>query len=82
MQQNICRTVTTFLRYISPLIRDTQLKTVPTGGIHLSTSRPLQDSDQFYLEKFLIKHVLNSNQGAMSTVIVKIDGSGVLHMSL
>ena len=82
MQQNICPTVTTFLTYISPLIPDTQLKTVSTGGIDSSTSRPLQDSDPFYLEKFLIKHILNSNQGAMSTIIVTIDGSGVLHMSL
>ena len=68
--------------YISLLIPDTRLKTVSTEGIDSSTSRPLQDTDPFYLEKFLIKHVLNSNQGAMSTVIVKMDGNGVLHMSL
>ena len=82
MQENICPTVTTFLTYISPLIPNTQLKTVLTGGIDSSTSRPLQDSDPFYLEKFLIKHILNSNQGAMSAVIFRMDGSGVLHMSL
>ena len=84
MQQNIyiCPTVTTFLTYIFPLIPDTQLKTVSTEGIDSSTSRPLQDTDPLYLEKFLIRHVLNSNQGAMSAVIVRMDGSGVLHMSL
>ena len=27
-----------------------------------------------------IKHVLNSNQGAMSAVLVRMDGSRVLHM--
>ena len=80
MQQNICPTVTTFLTYISPLIPDTQLKTVSTKGIGSSTSRPLQDTDLFYLEKFLIKHVLNSNEGAMSAIIVRMDGNGILHM--
>ena len=73
----------TFLwSYISPLIPDTRLKTVSTEGIDSSTSRPLQDTDPFYLEKFLIKHVLYSYQGAMSAVIVRMDGNGVLHMSL
>ena len=80
MQQNICPTITTFLTYISPLIPDTQLKTVSTEGIGSSTSRPLQDTDLFYLEKFLIKHVLNSNEGAMSAIIVRMDGNGILHM--
>ena len=82
MQQNIWPTVTTFLIYISPLIPDTQLKTLSIEGIDSSNSRPLQDTDAFYLEKFLIKHILNSNQGAMSAVIVRMNGSGVLHMSL
>ena len=27
-----------------------------------------------------MKHVLNSNQGTMSAVIVRMDGSGVLHI--
>ena len=27
-----------------------------------------------------IKHVLNNNQGAMSAVLVRMDGSGVFHM--
>ena len=82
MQQNICPTVTTFLTYISPLIPDTQFKIVSTEGIGSSTSRTLQDTDPFYLEKFLFKHVLNSNEGAMSAVIVRMDGNGILHMWL
>ena len=68
--------------YISPLIPETQLKTVWTEGIDSSTSRPLQDIDPFYLEKFFIKHVLNTNEGAMSAVIVTMNGSGVFDMSL
>ena len=79
MQQNIFPTVT-FLTYISPLIPDTQLKTVSTEGTDSSTSRPLQDTHPFYLEKFLIKHVLNINEDAMSDVIVRMDGNGILHM--
>ena len=71
-------TITTFLTYISHLIPDTQLKTVSTEGICSSTSRP--DTDLFYLEQFLIKHILNSNEGAMSAVIVRMDGNGILHM--
>ena len=80
MQQNICPTVTTFFTYIFPWIPDTHLKTVSTEGIGSSTSRPLQDTYLFYLEKFLIKHVLNSNEGAMSALIVRMDGNGILHM--
>ena len=80
MHKNICPTVTTFLRYISHFIPDTQLKTVSTEGIGSSTSRRLQDTDLFYLEQFLIKHILNSNEGAMSAVIVRMDGNGILHM--
>ena len=80
MQQNISPTVTTFLTYISPLVADIQLKTVSTEGIDLSTSRPLQDTDPSHLEKFWVKHILHRNHGAMSAILVRMDGSGVLHM--
>ena len=81
MEQNICPTVTTFLTHISPFIADTQLKTISIEGIDSSASRPLQDTDAFHMEKFLVKHMLNSNQGAMSAVFLRIDGSEVMHMS-
>ena len=77
-----CPTLTTFLTYISPLIRDTQLKTVAIEVVVSSTSRPLQDTDVFHLEKFLVKHVLNNNTGAMSALLVRMDGSEVLHITL
>ena len=48
-----CPTVTTFLTYISPLIPDTQLKTVSTEGIDSSASRQSQDRETSHLERFL-----------------------------
>ena len=74
-----CPTVTTFLTYISPLNPDTQLKTVSTEGIDSSTSRQSQDRDPSHLEKFLAKHILDSTQGGMLTVLLRMDESGVLH---
>ena len=74
-----CPTVTTFLTYISPLIPDTQLKTVSTEGIDSSTSRQSQDIQPSHLEKFLAKHILDSTQGGMLTVLLRMDESGVLH---
>ena len=62
--------MTTFLTYISPLIRDTQLKTIAIEVIHSSTSRPLQDTYASHLEKFWVKHILHRNEGAMSAVLV------------
>ena len=70
MQQNthpICPTIT-FFTYISPLIPDTQFKALSTEGIDSSTSRQPQDTDAFHMEKFLVKHILKINQGAMSAV--------------
>ena len=81
MQQSICPTVTTFLTYICHLIPDTQLKTVSIEGVYSSASRPLQDTDASHLEKFLVKHILQRNKGAMSAVLIRMDGSGDLHMS-
>ena len=72
-----CLTVTTFLTYISPLIRDNQLKTVVIEGIDLSTSTPLQDTDASHLQKFWVKHILHRDQGAMSAVLIRMDDSGV-----
>ena len=74
-----CPTVTTFLTYISPLIADTQLKTVSTEFINSSTSRQSQDTEPSQLEKYLAKHILDSTQGGMSTVLLRMDESGVLH---
>ena len=65
-----CPTVTTFFTYISPLIRDTHLKTVAIEVVDSSTSRPLQDTDASHLEKFWVKHILHRNEGAMSAVLV------------
>ena len=70
-----------FLTYISPLIGDSQLKRVSTEGIDSSTSRPLQNTDPSHLEKFWVKHILHKNKGAISSVLVRMDASGVLHMS-
>ena len=74
-----CPTITTFLTYISPLSPDTQLKTVSTECIDPSTSRQSQDKDPSHLEKFLAKHILESTQGGMLTVLLRMDESGVLH---
>ena len=74
-----CPTVTTFLTYISPLIADTQLKTVSTECIDSSISRQSQDRDSSHLERFLAKHILDSTQGGMLTVLLRMDESGVLH---
>ena len=74
-----CPTVTTFLTYISPLIADTQLKTVSTEFINSSTSRQSQDTEPSQLEKYLAKHILDSTQGGMSTLLLRMDESGVLH---
>ena len=71
-------TVTTFLTYISPLIPDTELKTVSTEGIDSSTSRQSQDRDTSHLETFLAKHILDSTQGGMLTVLLRMDESGVI----
>ena len=72
-------TITTFLTYISPLIADTQLKTVSTEFINSSTLRQSQDTEPSQLEKYLAKHILDSTQGGMSTVLLRMDESGVLH---
>ena len=74
-----CPTITTFLTYISPLIPDIQLKTVSTEAIDSSTSRQSQDTDPSHLEKFLAKHILDSTQEGMSSILIRMDGSGVLH---
>ena len=74
-----CPTITTFLTYISPLSPDTQLKTVSAESIDPSTSRQSQDKDPSHLEKFLAKHILESTQGGMLTVLLRMDESGVLH---
>ena len=74
-----CPTITTFLTYISPLSSDTQLKTVSTEGIDSSTSRQSQDTDPSQVEKYLAKHILDSNQGGMLSVLLRMDESGVLH---
>ena len=79
IQQNICPTLTTLLTYIFHLIADTQLKTVSTEGLDSSTSRQSQDTQPSHLEKFLAKHILDSTQGGMLTVLLRMDGSGVLH---
>ena len=78
MQQNICPTVTTFLTYISPLIADTQFKTLSTEGIDSSTSRQPQDRDPYNLQKFLAQHILDSSQKGISSVLMRMDGSGFL----
>ena len=70
--------VTTFLTYISPLIPDTELKTVSTEGIDSSTSRQSQDRDISHLESFLAKHILDSTQGGMLTILLRMDESGVI----
>ena len=54
-----------FLTYISPFIPDTQLKTVSTEGIDLSTSRQSQDTYPSNLEHFLDKHILDNSQEVM-----------------
>ena len=74
-----CPTITTFLTYISPLSPDTQLKTLSTEGIDSSTSRQSQDTDPSQVEKYLAKHILESTQGGMLTVLLRMDESGVLH---
>ena len=74
-----CPTITTFLTYISPLSSDTQLKTVSTEGIDSSTSTQSQDTDPSQVEKYLAKHILDSNQGGMLSVLLRMDESGVLH---
>ena len=61
------------------MIADTQLKTVSTEGLDSSTSRESQDTQPSHLEKFLAKHILDSTQGGMLTVLLRMDGSGVLH---
>ena len=73
-----CPTVTTFLTYISPLIPDTQLPTVSTEGIDSSSSRQRQDTDPSHLERFLAKHILDSTQQGMSSVLIRMDDSGYL----
>ena len=74
-----CPTITTFLTYISPLSSDTQLKTVSTEGIDSSTSTQSQDTDPSQVEKYLAKHILDSNQGGMLSVLLRMDESGILH---
>ena len=71
-------TVTTFLTFVSPLIPDTELKKVTTEGIDSSTSRQSQDRDTSHLETFLAKHILDSTQGGMLTVLLRMDESGVI----
>ena len=61
------------------MIADTDLKTVSTEGLDLSSSRKSQDTQPSHLEKFLAKHILDSTQGGMLTVLLRMDGSGVLH---
>ena len=63
-----CPTVTTFLTYISPLIPDTQLKTLSTEGIDSSTSRQSQDTQSSQVEKYLAQHILDSTKGGMLTM--------------
>ena len=74
------KTVTTFFTYIFPFIADTQLKTVSTEGIDSSTSRQPQDTQPSHLEKFWAKHILDGNQGSVSAVLVRMDGSGGSHI--
>ena len=74
-----CPTITTFLTYISPLIPETQLKTLSTEGIDSSTSRQSQDTQSSQVEKYLAQHILDSAKGGMLTILLRMDQSGVLH---
>ena len=66
------------MTYVSPWIPDTELKKVSTEGIDSSTSRQSQDRDTSHLETFLAKHILDSTQGGMLTVLLRMDESGVI----
>ena len=61
------------------MIPDTQLKTVSTEHIDSSTSRQPQDTDPSHLENFLAKHILDSTKEGMSSVLIRMDGSEVVH---
>ena len=61
------------------LTADTLLKTLSIEGIDSSTSRQLQDTGPSHLEKLLVKHILDSTKEGISSVLVRMDGSGFLH---
>ena len=61
------------------MIPETQLKTVSTEGLDSSISRQSQDTQSSQVEKFLAQHILDSTQGGMLTILLRMDGSGVLH---
>ena len=55
------------------------MKTVSIEGIYSTTSIQPQDTDPSHLEKFLAKHILDSIKEGISSVLVRMDGSGFLH---
>ena len=61
------------------LTADILLKTLSIEGIDSSTSRQPHDTDPSDLEKFLAKHILDSTKEGISSVLVRMDGSGFLH---
>ena len=58
---------------------DTLFKTLSIEGIDLSTSRQPQNTDPSHLEKLFAKHILDSTKEGISSVLVRMDGSGFLH---
>ena len=58
---------------------DTLLKTVSIEDIDSSTSREPQDTDPSNLEKSLVKNILDSIKEVISSVLMRMDGSGFLH---
>ena len=58
---------------------DTLFKTLSIEGIDLSTSRQPQNTDPSHLEKLLAKHILDSTKEGISSVHLRMDGSGFLH---
>ena len=66
------------MRHID-LSADILLKTLSIEGIDSSTSRQPQDTYPSHLEKFLAKHILDSTKEGISSVLVRMDGSGFLH---
>ena len=61
------------------LTADTLFKTLSIEGIDLSTSRQPQNTNPSHLEKLLAKHILDSTKEGISSVLVRMDGSGFLH---
>ena len=61
------------------LTADTILKTLSIEGIDSSNSRQPQDTDPSHLEKFLAKDILDSTKEGISSILIRMDGTGFVH---